>query len=472
MHGLTIRAALLLGFGLTLTLWAFTGYRFTRQVAAGEVRAAAISNRYQDAQAHVSAIRDDVLFISITLREALLESNETAVRAQRSKLEAAWQRVDTATQQYVPVMDSPLERQGIARLRRELAGFHVTMKDILAGLEGDWTAAEQRAFRDRIAPHRASITRVSDEVQAMNRRIFIEQQSGVAMVYRSIQRPLWQLLGIALLLTLAIALWSTRHASRLERHVSAQAAHEARTAEELQRLSAQLLSAQEEERRTIARELHDEVGQVLTAIKMELTLAEHALRAGHEPAPFERVRRITEGALQSVRDLSHVLHPAMLDDFGLPAAIEHHLRGLTRRSGLAVSFDHRGLDSRLAPEVEVTIYRIVQEGLTNVIKHARAQRCRVSVEHGEGRVALVLEDDGVGFDPSARAGEPGLGLISIRERVSRLGGRLDVRTGPGQGTRLRVELPTRDRGAVEEPSPAEEPSPTAVAHLNPEAVGG
>jgi signal transduction histidine kinase len=221
------------------------------------------------------------------------------------------------------------------------------------------------------------------------------------------------------------------------------------TARDLQRLSSQIIRAQEDERRTIARELHDEVGQVLTAIKMELATAERAIAGGSPAADvLLPARTIADGALQTIRDLSRLLHPTILDDLGLPAAVELYLKEFGTRNGLTVTFTHEGMGDRLGAETEAAAYRIVQEAITNVLKHARASACIVQLQRLPNTLLIMVEDNGVGFDPqeAGREGAPdGLGLISIRERVGHLRGTLRIESAPGRGTRLTAVLATPPR---------------------------
>ena len=295
--------------------------------------------------------------------------------------------------------------------------------------------------------------RVSEEVQALNRAEFVQQQSRIADVYRVTQRRGWEQLGFALAASFGIALLAIRHASRLEDRLRHQMARDEESTRTLHRLSSQLINAQEEERRSIARELHDEVGQVLTAIKVELAVAQRAIEAdGGRPQVLQDARSIADGALHTVRDLSHLLHPPLLDDLGLPAAIEWYLRGFSKRHDIRVDLLHDPMPERLTPETEAAAYRIVQEALTNVAKHAHATVCRVYVQRLPNTVLITIEDDGAGFDPTqaAQAADRGLGLIGIRERASHLQGTLRLESAPGKGTRLTVELPARSRPAVED----------------------
>ncbi len=221
---------------------------------------------------------------------------------------------------------------------------------------------------------------------------------------------------------------------------------DARISRELQDAASRIMSAQEDERRTIARELHDEVGQVLTAIKMELSLAERALEArGESGRPLAEAQVITDGALQTVRDLTQLLHPAVLDDIGLPAAIDASLRGLARRHDIHVDLHQAGMADRLDQDTEVAAYRIVQEAITNIARHSSARHCRVRLRrHGEA-LSIEVEDDGMGFDAAAlqNGARRGFGLIGIRERAAHLGGSLRVESAPGLGTRVVAELPVQ-----------------------------
>lgn len=281
----------------------------------------------------------------------------------------------------------------------------------------------------------------------------------MAEIYGTTRRRVWEGLGVALAASLAVGLLATLYVGRLEERIRRQQAVDARNARELQRLSSKLITAQEEERRTIARELHDEVGQVLTAIKVELRVAQHAINAiGGPPHLLDDARSISDGALAAVRDLSHLLHPALLDDLGLPAAIDWYLRGFSKRHGIRADLVHDRMDARLSPEIEAAAYRIVQEALTNIARHARADSCRVCLQRLSDTVLVTVEDDGMGFDvaEAQRTGDRrGLGLIGIRERVESLHGTTRLESEPGKGVRITVELPARMRLRTGEPSPPE-----------------
>jgi signal transduction histidine kinase len=215
----------------------------------------------------------------------------------------------------------------------------------------------------------------------------------------------------------------------------------ARRQHELTALSARLMSAQEEERRRLARELHDEFGQSLTAVNAYLWLIER--QGASDPDALRtqtsEARRVVARTLGAMRELSQLLRPSVLDDFGLVASLDSHLQAFAKRHGIATSLATEGLPDRLPAEVETALYRIAQEALTNVVRHARATQVRVALTASGGALRLEVRDDGVGFPAGNGRRRRGTGLIGIRERARALGGTVRVESGPG--ATLRVELP-------------------------------
>jgi signal transduction histidine kinase len=212
--------------------------------------------------------------------------------------------------------------------------------------------------------------------------------------------------------------------------------------ERLQGLSRQLLEAQEAERRRMAHELHDEAGQLLAAVHLAL---EEAV-AGLPPRLRERFHQVRDhlDAIESqLRRLSHELRPTILDDLGLLPALQAFTEGVAARTGLRIRVDS-SIEGRLAPAVETALYRIMQEGLTNVTKHAAATHIQLQLWRDARMVHGLLHDDGAGFAVDRvlnQKGSRGLGLLGIQERLEALGGTLQITSAPGQGTTLQITLP-------------------------------
>jgi PAS domain S-box-containing protein len=221
--------------------------------------------------------------------------------------------------------------------------------------------------------------------------------------------------------------------------------------ERLSELTARLTQAHEEERRRVAYELHDEIGQSLTVVKMRLRMAENAL-----PDDAERSRDrlgalgvLIDETLQNVRALSHELRPPLLDEMGWEPALAGLCDSLSQRTGIPVLYRHTGGKRRLAPDVELAAYRVVQEALTNIVRHAKASQAVVSSALSDECLRISIEDDGQGFNPDDLFGsetpDVGLGLLGMQERVDAVGGKLDLESRPGQGTRVNVQLPSKER---------------------------
>ena len=215
--------------------------------------------------------------------------------------------------------------------------------------------------------------------------------------------------------------------------------------EQVQLLSRQVLTAQEGERQRIARELHDETAQSLTSLLIGLRMVEKSTTPQDLQSRIAELRSQTMRTLEEVRKMAVDLRPSTLDDLGLAAALQWYTGDFARRTRIDVSFRATELDARLTDDVEVVIYRIIQEALTNVAKHSEASRVEVCVALEDRSVVATVVDNGVGFDvPSImRSHERGLGLFGMQERVALVGGTFRIVSVPGEGTRVVVQVPTR-----------------------------
>lgn len=216
--------------------------------------------------------------------------------------------------------------------------------------------------------------------------------------------------------------------------------------DELQRLrllTRKIVSAQEEERRRVSRELHDEAGQLLTALKLSLEMIREDLAVGEsDREATERMQRqldtaigLSEQAMAHLRGLVHKLRPTVLDDLGLKSALEGLCHDYSKRNSFAIDCRLTVNDSLALPSsVQIVAYRFLQEALTNVSKHAQARYVQVSLEKSAGNLCLTVEDDGIGFETNPA--KEGMGILGIRERLESVGGRLEIFSRPNNGTRL------------------------------------
>ena len=448
----TIRSTLYAGFGVIFVLWLASGFDLVRRLALVEEHAGEVSARAAEADQQLTTVRVRVLTASVYVRDALFDTTPGMARSYRDQIESARASAERALADYGPVSERRAERESFRQLRVELDAFWATLFQPL-----DWDASRRSAeawtlLRERVIPKREAIGQILRRIQDLNRVALAQEQDEIRTTYATMRRRIWETSGLALIASLVVASVVTRYAGRLERQIRQQLLKDAENTRDLQLLSARLVKAQEDERRTIARELHDEIGQALTAVKVELSVAgRKASLTQREGEAFQEARRLADLALQQVRDLSQVLHPAMLDDLGLPETIAWYLNAFSARTGIRTDFIQDRMDERLAGEIETCLYRIVQEALTNVARHAGASQCRVYLQRFPLTVKLTVEDDGKGFDPAAgtSAGERrGLGLLGIEERVSGFRGSMKIDTAPGRGLRLTIELPAFPRQAL------------------------
>jgi two-component system, NarL family, sensor histidine kinase UhpB len=220
----------------------------------------------------------------------------------------------------------------------------------------------------------------------------------------------------------------------------------------------QILRAQEQERKRIARELHDETSQVLTSLLISLALLEESVSSEEARRRVADTRALAHQTLRAVRNLSIDLRPSALDDLGLLPALRWYIKEYQQKCGVEVEFAASGFKGRLPAEMETALYRVIQESLTNTAKHARARKAWVSLSEDAGEVRASVRDDGQGFDAPAVLRTPwqdrGLGLAGMQERVMLLNGTITIESQPGQGTRMEIciPVPVPNEARVEAPA--------------------
>ena len=468
----TIRGALVAGFAVVFGVWLFAGYELIRSLWNVEQQVKISIDSFAHNRDTLSTIRQNVLLGSLHVRDALIDTG-MARETYREELRRLRDEIDARLDAYKRDPQLPREEEYIAELRTSLEDYWASIDFVfLPGLP-TLLGPSATLLRTEVFPRRESVTRVLDDLRTLQQLSLEQHDVRLAQLYGSARtRFLWIVSG-ALVLGIGVAGFAFWHVSGLEGEIHRQRLAEAQNRQDLERLSARLVDAQEQERRSLARELHDEVGQALTAIKMEVGVAMRASSDARVRSSLDEARSIAETTLQSVRDLSQLLHPSMLDDFGLPETLAAYLRNFSKRTGIRTQLTHDGLQHRLPSDVEVCVYRIVQEALTNVARHSGAASCSVSVVRTSSQVQFAIEDQGRGLTAAARMSEPrrGLGLIGMRERAQALAGRFAIENRPEGGTRVSVTLPVPAASESREPptSPIEtSPAPA----LEPNRMAG
>jgi two-component system sensor histidine kinase UhpB len=214
-------------------------------------------------------------------------------------------------------------------------------------------------------------------------------------------------------------------------------------------LSRQLLRAEEEERKRISRELHDETGQGLMVLRMYLQSLTSAFESGGVPEKFQEAFQLLDRTIEGLRRIIRRLSPRVLEELGLLAAVRREARELSRSTGIESTLALPETVTRLDHESEIAIYRTVQEALHNIAKHAGARHLRLDISQTRTAIRIVIEDDGIGF-PTRRQSTQGLGLLGMRERIAALGGNVRIRSLPEKGTRISVTLPAHPENSIDE----------------------
>ena len=217
---------------------------------------------------------------------------------------------------------------------------------------------------------------------------------------------------------------------------------------DLRRLAGRLISAQEEERSHLARELHDDLAQRLAVFAIDVGKLEQQLIGQSAPVQEElhEMKKDIVKISQDIHSLSRQLHPSILDDLGLVKAVESECTNFSKREGIDIVFNHENISTVIPNDVSLSLYRIIQEGLRNISKHACADHISVSLRGVDHDVLLSVQDDGIGFDSAEVKGKPGLGLSSIRERVRLIHGELSIQSQPEKGTLITVRVPLMKGG--------------------------
>jgi len=439
--GPSVRAALLAGFAVVFALWLLWGYQLVRSLRQIEQNVTSVHETYVRGEQTLSKIRTNVLLGSIYLRDALIDGATPRRESYRDELMRLRSEVETLVASYVAAVSSQDERDHWERLQTELADYWAS-RDVAFTDQAKTPNEAAALLRDRVVPKRETVLQILDQLAALQDVANARHQQEIDVLYRQVRTRLLTMGAGTLVVALMVAMMASRHVNRLQREIERQRRIERDNREDLERLSARLVDVQEQERRTLARELHDEVGQALTAAKMDIGIA---LRAELEPrvrSALEEARDLSDQTLRSVRDMSQLLHPSALDDFGLPATLTAYLRNFAHRTGIRAQLAET-METRLAPDIEMCVYRIVQEALSNIARHSGATACTVSLNSGGGMLRLIIEDNGrgVGLPANRLSSGRGLGLIGMRERAQALGGTFNIKPRDGGGTIVMVALP-------------------------------
>jgi signal transduction histidine kinase len=440
--GANSRLVLIAGFGGLLLLTAFAGADGMKALQDIENSNDRIREEFLLRTQVLERIRADLYRSGTDLRDYLLEPAPGKAEGHRYTLVETRRDMDDALEKYRQLLSGG-ESQPFEVLTRELAAYWQVMEPTF-----DWTAKERQRdgypfLRDVIFPRRSSILGIASQIGRLNEAQLESGRAVVRQTFGQLRNRLLIAIGLAIGLGLLLAWLSIRSILRLETTAATHymEINQART--ELKQLSARLLQAQEEERRAISRELHDEVGQSLSGVLLEMANLTNLIRGAEQASQkAEEIKRQLEGSIRVVRSMALLLRPSMLDDLGLVPALEWQAREASKHRALSVHVAAENVSDNLDEGRRTCIYRVVQEALHNIVQHADAREVNITVKQDPERLQLSIQDNGKGFDVRR---ERGMGLIGIEERVGGLGGTLTIKSAQGQGTELRVTLPLESR---------------------------
>jgi len=425
------------GLGFLLLIMGLSGVASIQETRRIHEQILSVEDNYRHIENMVEAVRSDTSQVAVLQRDRLLDHG-TSAESYAHQLAALRDKTE-ATMGQLRSIQLQQDSKAFERLESALRAY---MDAVAAEFRATPAAGLRAEFDDRFRSQSLTIFSVAEELGKLNEENFESRRRALNQSVEHLQYDIWETIITALVVGAIIAGASIFRITALEKESAEHQKKTEQAEERLRLLSQQLVSSQEQERKSLSRELHDEIGQLLTALRMELGNMERIRAAtGVDLGPhLDQAKKLAETTLKTTRDIAMGLRPAMLDLLGLGPALEWQAREFSRRYNTPIQLEVDGDLKDLSDRHRTYLYRIVQEGLTNCARHAQAKNIRVRLEDANGQVALTVEDDGIGFD--AHAGVVyGLGLLGLTERVRELSGNIAIESQPGKGTKLAVVLP-------------------------------
>lgn len=436
------RRFLLAGFGGLLVLMMVAGgdaLLVLRQVRASDAQ---VRDVYVRRSRALDQVRAGIYQSAIVMRDFLLASDPDIAAEQVLNWTGIRARTNAALSDGATALDRA-EVGPYSSLQAEVSVYWKLLDFITQMREQDTRHRSAEYLSNELVRRRTAMLELVDRIDQISTRQLHAGDEALDAAFRSLRLRLIVMLGVTLGVGVLLAAFTIRRTLHLEKELQKRYEEGVRARRELGDLSARLVSAQEEERRAISRELHDEVGQSLSALLMEAGNAGNAAARVPDGSVdvrrhVESIKKLAEASVNVIRNMTLLLRPSMLDDFGLVPALEWQAREVSKRTGLRVHVTAEEAAGELPDQLRTCIYRVVQEALHNCARHSQARSVRVIVRQEGHKIFLSVEDDGHGFDAGRVRG---LGLVGMEERVTHLGGAFEVRSRPGAGTKVEVELP-------------------------------
>jgi signal transduction histidine kinase len=435
------RILLMAGFGGLLLMMAFAEFDGIRALTQIQNFNDSIREEFVLRTRVLERIRSDLYVSGTYVRDYLLEPDIGKAESHRRSLIATRRDMDAALHEYKTLLNEQ-ESQPFGVLVKTLGEYWKVLEPVF-----QWTATERQErgysfLRDEVFPRRVAMLGIADQIASINETQLNAGKARIRETFAQFRRRLIFSIGFTIGLGLLLAAFAMQRILGLEAQTADRYREISAARQELKGLSARLVEAQENERRAISRELHDQIGQALTGTLVEMANLSRLLRDGDlqgTEVKVDEIKKEIENSIGVVRNMALLLRPSMLDDLGLIPALRWQAREVGKRGGLTVKVAAEQVAEDLPEDYKTCIYRVVQEALHNTLQHSDAGTVRVTVRQEPDHILLSIQDDGKGFN--ARA-ERGLGLLGMKERVDQLDGTFSIDSESGRGTVLRIVLPS------------------------------
>jgi signal transduction histidine kinase len=430
---------LAIGFGFLIILIAVLGFSAIGRARQMYREMEVTQETYLANEAFRRDVAADMYLADILVRDYLLDPSRENAPMHKQQLVA----IRSSLQSRVDVLSQKIgdaDASGLPRLQEEVQAYWDSLDPVF-----EWTPQQKAELsytflRRNVLPRRKAIMDLAREIARANKSNLEKERDRIRDGQLAYRRFLVKMMWFALPFGIVVAFATIYRVTVLEKRDDEQRRQIQETEQKLRRLSRSLVQAQEIERKALSRELHDEVGQTLTALGMELGNLQKAIQGDNAREHVADAKRLNSSAMRAVRDLAMGLRPSMLDDLGLEPALQWQGREFARHTGVPATVSVENLPEELPDSHRTCIYRIVQEALTNCAKHAQASTVEVTVRRKVNLIELQIKDNGVGMDRRPQS-DFGLGLLGIEERVQELNGKVHVSSRPREGTILQVTFP-------------------------------
>jgi signal transduction histidine kinase len=447
--GSPTRKLLIIGFGGLLLLIAFAALNAITVVRTIENRNERIRVEYLKRDRILQSLRSDLYLSGTYVRDLLLAREPDRANLHLQEFEKTRQKIDANVDAYGRIL-LPDERKAFSEFTAELHNYFSSLDPALK-----WTPIQRQnlayAFiNDFLLPRRVEVVRLADQLGNLNQKQLEAGNQQVKALFSGFQHSLAFMLVICLASGVILTGLSIHRVLRLETVAKLHLDEVTQARSALRDLSSRLLDVQELERKAIARELHDEIGQAVSGLLLGIGNVAATLSPESSPealAQLQELRRVAERTVAEVRDMSLLLRPSMLDDLGLLPALQWQAREVSRTKGILVQvLGAEVSEEQLSDEQKTCIYRVVQEALQNVLRHSKATAVKIHLSESPDTLTLRIEDNGRGFSPVQ---ERGLGLLGMEERVHHLNGSFHITSQQGGGAAIQVELPVSEKPVPE-----------------------